>query len=340
MPWRETCRMDEKLDFVLAWHRGEAPMTALCAAYGISRKTGYKWLGRYCEAGPGGLAERSRAPRRHGRAMAPAVAAGDCGVAPGAPVLGSPEASRGADARASGDRVACGEHDGGASALGGSCARRRLRRRLPSPERPFRAAAGPNDVWCIDFKGLVPDRRRGAVRSVDDHRRVEPLPSCGGDRAAAHRSGRGGGRGGLPALRSAAGAALGQWNALCQHGRGRSVAPVGALGEGGDRTGADRSGAAAAERSSRADAPDPEDGDGKAAGGQRCGATGAFRPLPGGVQRLASARGVGPGAAGGVLPPLAASLARAGGTGLRTPGTRRAGCAATAASSGAARRSS
>ena len=59
MPWRETCRMDEKLDFVLAWHRGEAPMTALCAAYGISRKTGYKWLGRYREAGPGGLAERS-----------------------------------------------------------------------------------------------------------------------------------------------------------------------------------------------------------------------------------------------------------------------------------------
>ena len=75
MPWRETCRMDEKLDFVLAWHRGEAPMTALCAAYGISRKTGYKWLGRYREEGPGGLSERSRAPRRHGRSMAPGVAA-------------------------------------------------------------------------------------------------------------------------------------------------------------------------------------------------------------------------------------------------------------------------
>ena len=41
MPWRETCRMDEKLGFVLAWHRGEGPMTALCAAYGISRKTGH-----------------------------------------------------------------------------------------------------------------------------------------------------------------------------------------------------------------------------------------------------------------------------------------------------------
>ena len=172
MPWRETCRMDEKLGFVLAWHRGEGPMTALCAAYGISWKTGYKWLGRYREEGLSGLAERSRAPRR------------------------------------------------------------RLRRRLPSPERPFREATGPNDVWCIDFKGWFctgDPVARGAVRSVDDHRRVEPLPSCGGDRAAAHRSGCGGGRGGLPALRSAAGAALGQWNALCEHGSGRSFAPVGAL---------------------------------------------------------------------------------------------------------------
>ena len=78
MPWRETCRMDEKLGFVLAWHRGEGPMTALCAAYGISRKTGYKWLGRYREEGLSGLAERSRAPRRHGRALAPAVAEHPC----------------------------------------------------------------------------------------------------------------------------------------------------------------------------------------------------------------------------------------------------------------------
>ena len=153
MPWRETCRMDEKLDFVLAWHRGEAPMTALCAAYGISRKTGYKWLGRYCEAGPGGLAERSRAPRRHGRAMAPEVAAAIVGLRRAHPFWG-PRKLR---------AVLMREHPGivwpAASTMGGLLRseglvpRRRLRRRLPSPERPFRAAAGPNDVWCIDFKG-------------------------------------------------------------------------------------------------------------------------------------------------------------------------------------------
>ena len=70
MPWKETCRMDEKLVFVADCLRGELPMAALCEDYGISRKTGYKWLGRYRDQGPEGLVERSRAPHRHGRSMA------------------------------------------------------------------------------------------------------------------------------------------------------------------------------------------------------------------------------------------------------------------------------
>ena len=65
--------MEEKLVFVADYLRGEWSMTALCEHYGISRKTGYKWLGRYRDAGPEGLAERSRAPRRHGRVLAPLV---------------------------------------------------------------------------------------------------------------------------------------------------------------------------------------------------------------------------------------------------------------------------
>ena len=181
---------------------GRGPMTALCAAYGISRKTGYKWLGRYREEGPGGLSVPGAAASR------PVDGAwgcgGDCGVAPGASVLGSPEASRGSDARASGARMACGEHDGGVAARRRSCAGRRLRRRLPSPARPFREAAGPNDVWCIGA-GSARATGNGAIHC---HRRVEPLPSRS-DRAAAHGAGRSGSRGGVPALRCAAGAAFG-----------------------------------------------------------------------------------------------------------------------------------
>src|SRR4029450_6160135 len=40
-------------------------MAALCRRFGVSRKSGYKWLGRYREEGVAGLADRSRAPRHH-----------------------------------------------------------------------------------------------------------------------------------------------------------------------------------------------------------------------------------------------------------------------------------
>jgi len=68
MPWRETWAMDERMRFVLAASEDEAVMSEVCAEFGISRQTGYKWLGRYRAEGALGLRERSRAPLQHGRA--------------------------------------------------------------------------------------------------------------------------------------------------------------------------------------------------------------------------------------------------------------------------------
>ncbi|WP_131821017.1 helix-turn-helix domain-containing protein, partial [Ensifer sp. LCM 4579] len=70
MVWRETGIMDERLKFVAACLSGEETMAALCRVYGISRKTGYKWLKRYEAQGPEGLHDRPRAPLNHGRATA------------------------------------------------------------------------------------------------------------------------------------------------------------------------------------------------------------------------------------------------------------------------------
>src|SRR5215831_19305153 len=70
MPWQETCSMDQRVAFIADWRRDEWRMVDLARRYGISRKTGYKWVERY-EADPEhGLAERSRAPLVHGRAAA------------------------------------------------------------------------------------------------------------------------------------------------------------------------------------------------------------------------------------------------------------------------------
>ncbi len=64
MPWREIGPMDEKVQFIAAVTSGEASMSELCEQFGVSRKTGYKWLLRYEEHGAEGLRELSRAPHR------------------------------------------------------------------------------------------------------------------------------------------------------------------------------------------------------------------------------------------------------------------------------------
>ena len=68
MPWKEICAMDERVRFVGEVLADEESMSALCAYYGISRTTGYKWLARYRALGPEGVKERARTPHRPGLA--------------------------------------------------------------------------------------------------------------------------------------------------------------------------------------------------------------------------------------------------------------------------------
>lgn len=63
MPWEETTPMEERARFVEAFESALYSVTELCERYGISRKTGYKWLNRYGVEGEAGLQDRSRAPR-------------------------------------------------------------------------------------------------------------------------------------------------------------------------------------------------------------------------------------------------------------------------------------
>ena len=56
MPRAEQNIMDHRLSFIAAWLRQEEAMSQPCLRHGISRKTGYKWPGRYQQAGAAGLA--------------------------------------------------------------------------------------------------------------------------------------------------------------------------------------------------------------------------------------------------------------------------------------------
>src|SRR5208282_456791 len=63
MPWQEVCPMEERMRLVAAGLAGEKSMSELCEEFGVSRKTGYKWMQRYLEQGLAGREDRSRAPR-------------------------------------------------------------------------------------------------------------------------------------------------------------------------------------------------------------------------------------------------------------------------------------
>ena len=65
MPWKDVKPMDQKILFVSDYLRQTDTVSALCRRYGISRKTGYKWINRFAEHGAEGLLERSRVPTAH-----------------------------------------------------------------------------------------------------------------------------------------------------------------------------------------------------------------------------------------------------------------------------------
>ena len=73
MPWQETCVRNERTRFVVDWERKLESMVELCRRYGVSRRTGYKWLQRYQQQGWAGWEDRSRAPRRHPHQTAAAM---------------------------------------------------------------------------------------------------------------------------------------------------------------------------------------------------------------------------------------------------------------------------
>lgn len=64
MPWKNESPMEQKQRFVSLLRSDRFTMVELCESFGISRKTGHKWKGRYEAQGMSGIEDRSRAPRR------------------------------------------------------------------------------------------------------------------------------------------------------------------------------------------------------------------------------------------------------------------------------------
>jgi putative transposase len=153
MGWRETCAVDERMRFVMAVESKEEAFAAVCRRFEVSRRVGYKWLGRYEAEGVAGLLDRSRAPLNHPQATADAILERCLAVRRAHPSWGPVKV------RAYLERREAGTDWPSASTIGalfdreGLTVKRRLRRRSPPSSAPFGQCKGANDVWCMDFKG-------------------------------------------------------------------------------------------------------------------------------------------------------------------------------------------
>jgi putative transposase len=153
MGWMETCAVEERMRFVMAIMEREEAFAAVCRQFGVSRKTGYKWLERYLEDGFEGLLDRSRAPLHHPQAMTREIA-DRCLVVPrGHPTWGPVKVRAWLERRVPQTEWPAASTIGSLFDREGLTIKRRVRRRGPPSSVPFAHCGAANDVWCIDFKG-------------------------------------------------------------------------------------------------------------------------------------------------------------------------------------------
>ncbi len=62
MPWKECSAVSQRVEFVRLAQAESANIAELCRRFGISRKSGYKWLRRFAVTATAELADRSRRP--------------------------------------------------------------------------------------------------------------------------------------------------------------------------------------------------------------------------------------------------------------------------------------
>lgn len=145
--------MDERVKFVAEVRCGVATVKELARMYGISRKTAYKWLGRYASQGPVGLLEQSRAPHGNPNAVPDEVVELLVALRKKRPTWGPRKLLAALERQRLGLRLPAASTVATILATRGLVAHRRRARRTPVYDGPFTSCRAPNQVWCADFKG-------------------------------------------------------------------------------------------------------------------------------------------------------------------------------------------
>jgi putative transposase len=168
MPWKTRSLLQTRQRFVQAALRGLQSVAQLCRNFGVSQKTGFKWLRRFRTLGGPGLCDQSRRPKHSPRRTRAHWLRAIRHIRSRHPSWGAKKIH--ARLRQTHPRA----HLPKVRTITKWLARLQLARRPRSwarrgPQLPLPGltlAQVPNDVWTVDFKGWFRTR---------DGRRVDPL---------------------------------------------------------------------------------------------------------------------------------------------------------------------
>ena len=182
MAWKDVSTMSQRLEFVVLTSAAGANVSELCRRFGVSRKTGYKWLSRYAAEGSAGLVDQSRRPWESAGRTSDDLEQRVLALRVEHPAWGGRKLRR---------RLQDLKH---VAVPAASTITAILRRHGRLDERDgagqanvqrFEHAA-PNDLWQMDFKGHFAMTRGGrcqALTVLDDHSRYSiGLRACDNER--------------------------------------------------------------------------------------------------------------------------------------------------------------
>lgn len=182
MSWKQRTPMLERTEFIELANQEASNISQLCDSYGISRKTGYKWLRRLREAGLAGLEDQSRRPLHSPNQTSHEMEEQVLAVRAQYPAWG-------------GRKIRRLLQDGGLLEVPSASTITAILRRneMIAPEEALKHKAfihfeheHPNDLWQMDYKGSFRLTEGGACHPLtvldDNSRFLMGLKSCPNER--------------------------------------------------------------------------------------------------------------------------------------------------------------
>lgn len=152
MPWKDVKPMDEKVLFIADYLRQVDSFSGLCEKFGISRKTGYKWVERYGQGGAEALSERSH--KRHTQSETPyAIKQAILQLREQRDAPGPKKIQALLGRQFSAEEIPSLTTIYNVLKRAGQIEVRRRTRKVNALPGPLRSAAQPNELWSADYKG-------------------------------------------------------------------------------------------------------------------------------------------------------------------------------------------